>query len=219
MGGYPAEEELLHQMARGSAAETFQDVMKEPQPGSRAGGIVQGRDLAGRQIAQNIGIVGLPVTVVALANESCGDGMERSRPDAAGTLVEVARVLVKDRLRQHMANDDAVNVVGILGSKTLRIAFHSLAELAVSVPRLLDSRGDPSVQEYNRIENGFPTELKLLRGSQGSRIRFIADEEVRKHAEQTLLLLTFHLLHGQFFWRESHIHGRGHGSHLQDCGQ
>lgn len=89
----------------------------------------------------------------------------------------VHRLLYND----HAFHDHSGYPVGVLGSETLRIALHPLAELRVVVPPLLDSRGDPRAEERNRIDERFPAELKFLRCGQWSRIRFIADEVIRKH--------------------------------------
>jgi len=88
---------------------------------------------------------------------------------------------MKDRLHDHVANDDAADVVGVNGAETLPVAFHPLREFRVVVPPLLNSRTDPGVDEHDRIGDGFPTEVKFLRGSQWSRVRCIADEEIRKN--------------------------------------
>src|SRR5580704_2861169 len=107
--------------------------MKKPQSGSRTGWIIQGRDLAGRQTPQNIGIIGLPVPIMALANECGRDGIQGSRTKTAGALVKVSGILMKDRLHDDAANDDAVDRIGILRPDPLPIAFHALAELVVTV--------------------------------------------------------------------------------------
>src|ERR1700733_14735378 len=78
------------------------------------------------------------------ANSRCrpwlrSDGVERSRADAAGPLIEVAGILGKDRLHNHMANDDATYPVGVLSPETLRVALRPLTEFRVVVTRLLDS--------------------------------------------------------------------------------
>src|SRR5579872_1492277 len=153
--------------------------------------------------------------VVTFANECRRDGIKESRSDSPRALVKVARVLVKDHLHEHAANDDAIDLVGVLRPKTLSVALHPLAEFVVTVPRLLDSRCNPSRHYTHRIKNGLPTELKFLRGSQWRRIRFITDEVVRKYAEQALLLLGFQLLRRELMLRETNIHLGGCRRHLQ----
>jgi len=85
---------------------------------------------------------------------------------AARALIEIAGVLVKDRLRHYMANQNAANAICVQSPETFGIAFRSLAELGIPVPRLLDSRADPAGQEYDRIDDFFPAELKFLCGCQ-----------------------------------------------------
>src|SRR6202167_253813 len=175
--------------------------MKKPQSGSRTGWIIQGRDLPGRQTPQNIGIIWLPAPIVTLADECGSDGIQGSRTKAAGTLIKVAGILMKDRLHDDAANDDAVDCIGILRPETLPIALHALTDLVVTVPRLLDSRGNRAGQDSGRIEDGLPAELKFLRGIQRRRIRVIGNEVVRKNPQQALLLLRFQLLHREFLRR------------------
>ena len=108
---------------------------------------------------------------------------------------------MKDRLHDDAANDDAVDAIGVLRPETLAIALHALTEFVVTVPRLLDSRANRAGQDSDRIEDGLPAELKLLRGIQRRRIRVVGDEVVRKNTQQALLLLGFHLLHREFLLR------------------
>ena len=83
--------------------------MKKPESGSGAGGVVQGRDLTRRKTADDVGIIGLPAAVIALANEGGRDGIEESGAKAAGALIEITGVLVKYRLRHYMADQDAAD--------------------------------------------------------------------------------------------------------------
>ena len=89
---------------------------------------------------------------------------------------------MKGRLHDNMANQNFVNPIGVLGPEALPIAFQSLAVPGKTVPRLLNSGRDPAGQDWDGIKEGLPAELKLLRGSQWSRIRFLANEVVREHA-------------------------------------
>ena len=53
------------------------------------------------------------MAVIALADECGSDGVERSGADAAGALIEVSGVLVKDRLHDDVANDGGTDAVGV----------------------------------------------------------------------------------------------------------
>src|SRR5262249_11387907 len=57
--------------------------------------VLEIRDSCCRQVAQNIGVVRLPVPVVASADHHARDGIQRPRPDASRALVEVTRILVQ----------------------------------------------------------------------------------------------------------------------------
>ncbi len=113
---------------------------------------------------------------------------------------------MKDRLHDHVVNDDVAYPVGVEGPQTLRIALRPLAEFREVVPRLLESRGDPGVEERNRIGDRLTSEVKFLCGSQRSRVRCIGYKETWKHAQQTLLLLGFQLVRGQLTLRNSDIY-------------
>src|ERR1700722_18300122 len=188
----------MQQIVRRSAAESEHDVINVPPHGPRAPRIIQCGNLSRSQTTQNVGIVGLPVPVITLADERGSDGVERSRADAAGTFIEVARVLMKDGLHDHMPKDDAADVVRILGPETLSVALHPLAKFGIFVAPELESRTDPGVGDHYRIANGFPAEMKFLRSSQWSCVRCIANEEIRKEAQKALFLLSFQLLRGTF---------------------
>src|SRR5664279_1659765 len=95
------------------AAETLQQVMKQPQPRPRRVGLVQPRYLARRRSPDHLGIIRLPAPVIALAHERRPDRVPHPRPEAPRALVKVPWVLVKDRLQDHMVNHHAAEVAGI----------------------------------------------------------------------------------------------------------
>src|SRR6516162_6436725 len=113
--------------------------MLEPQPGARCARTVQRRDPARTHAAQNIRISRLPVPVVAFGDKSRCDRIKRSRAKAASAFVEVTRVLLKNRLHQHVANENAVYPIRVVGSKARRKTPYTLAIFRVAVSRLLDS--------------------------------------------------------------------------------
>src|ERR1019366_8517840 len=197
------------------ACESEQDFIGSAPHGPRAGWIIQRRKLVGRQPSQNVGIIELPFPVITPGDESGSYGVEHSRADAAGTLIEVAGILAKDRVDDHVSDDHVTYLVSVLSSETLRIALRPLAEFKMAVPRLVDSRGNAGAKQRNRIDDHFPAKVKFLRRCQRGRVRRIADEEIGKHAQQTLLLLGFQLLPGQFVRRQSNVYRGGRGSHLQ----
>src|ERR1700681_2734813 len=99
---------------------------------------------------------------VVTFGEECGSyGVDRSRADAAGTLVEIPGILVKDRMDDHVSDHHVTYLVGVLGPETLRIALRSLAEFRMAVPGLVDSRGNAGAKQRNRIDDHFPAKVKF----------------------------------------------------------
>ena len=134
------QNELVEQITFRPARESKQDLIGKPPHGPRGGRIIQRRKLVRRHTSQNVGIIELPIPVIALGYECGSYCVECSRADTAGTLIEVAGILVKDRLHDHASNDHATYPVGVLSPETLRVALRPLAEFRMVVPRLLDSR-------------------------------------------------------------------------------
>ena len=163
VGGDAAQNELMEQTIFRPARESEQDVIGKPPNGPRGGWIIQRRKLVGRNTSQNVGIIELPIPVIALGDECGSYGVEPSRADTAGTLIEIAGILVKDRLHDHASDDHVTYPVGVLSPETLRIALRPLAEFRMVVPRLFDSRGNTGAQERNRIDDRFLAKLEFLR--------------------------------------------------------
>lgn len=61
-----------------SSAKSEQDVIDKPPPLPRARRIVERGNFPGGQATKNVGIVGLPPPVIALADECGSDGIGRS---------------------------------------------------------------------------------------------------------------------------------------------
>src|SRR5689334_16831046 len=72
-----AEQELLHHGASRASCQSNRSVRKgESHAISVRGWIVKVRKAARCQVAQHVGIVGLPVSVVALADDGIGQGIK-----------------------------------------------------------------------------------------------------------------------------------------------
>src|SRR5580704_8443184 len=98
-----AQNELMEQITFRPARESEQDLIDSLPHGPRSGWIVQRRNLVRRHASQNVGIIELPLPLVTPGDECASYGVERSLPVAAGALIEVAGILVKDRLQDHMS--------------------------------------------------------------------------------------------------------------------
>src|SRR6516164_900821 len=189
-----------------STSETQQDGMLEPQPGARCARTVQRRDPVRTHAAQNIRISRLPVPVVTLGDKSRCNRIKRSRAKPASAFVEVTRVLLKNRLYQHVANENVVYPIRVVGSKALRKTLYTFAIARVAVSRLLDSCADTAEQNRHGIDEGLPAQFKLLLGRESSCIGLVGHEKVRKHTEYALFLLRLHLLGSQFVWWQTDIY-------------
>ena len=96
--GEVLEEELLEESADGSRADADEDVGDgDLSIMFIAVRVVEAGDAAGREVSEDVGVVWLPVSVVAFADDDGRDGVEGTVDDAAFAFVEVARVLMKKR--------------------------------------------------------------------------------------------------------------------------
>ncbi len=96
-----AQQELLEQRSERALGDSEQGIVYgHLHAVPTAFRIVKRRDSGGAEIPENIGIVGLPVTVVALANRYRRNGVQRADDDVSVSAVEVARVLVQQRRQQ-----------------------------------------------------------------------------------------------------------------------
>ena len=96
--GEVLEEELLEESADGSGADADEDVV-DGDLGIMfiAVRVVEAGDAAGREVSEDVRVVWLPVSVVALADDDGRDGVEGAIDDLPFAFVEVARVLMKKR--------------------------------------------------------------------------------------------------------------------------
>ena len=91
------EEELLEKGSDCAGANTDEDVVD----GNLgvvffAVGIVEAGDAASGQVAKDVGVVWLPMSVVSFADNDGGDGVEGAGDDASVASVEVAGILMED---------------------------------------------------------------------------------------------------------------------------
>jgi hypothetical protein len=73
-------------------------------------------DASSDEAAENRGIGRLPASVVALANDGHGDGVESAGALAARAFIEVARILFQERGENRAADEGAGDVVRITGA-------------------------------------------------------------------------------------------------------
>src|SRR5207247_4889222 len=111
---------------------------------------------------KNAGVVGLPVSVVALADHSVSQCIEGPRSSAAGSFVKIPRILFEDRGQYGVADHVGEEKVSVGGGVTLGVARCVLSVAAEIIIRLLNPRCDSSCCEGDWIEVGLPGELELL---------------------------------------------------------
>src|SRR5277367_3025120 len=82
-------------------------------------------DGARGQISPQARIVGLPASVISLADERRREGVECARLLCARTLVKVAGILMQDGRQDGAADHDVSQTVGIVGAETLAISLRT----------------------------------------------------------------------------------------------
>src|SRR5208282_1231073 len=172
-------------------------------------------ETAGSQASQNVRVIRLPVTIVALADEGIGDGVQGARLGGAGALIEIARILFQKGRQDGGADEGAVDGVGITGAEALAVALCALTISGEVILRLLNSGNASDKDDGEGIENGLPGKLELLPRVERCGIGDVGDIEIGKNAEDTLLLLNLDLLFGNFGLRESDLHVSQTGSNGQ----
>jgi hypothetical protein len=147
------------------------------------------------------------VAVIAFANHGLGECIQNSRALAAGAFVEVARILFQDGRQDSAADVGANDKVAVSRPVALCVALRTLPIAAEIVLCLFNSRDDAIHCKTDRIDGGFPGQLKFLSGGKRGCVGDIADIEVRKHPKNALLFFDL-----DFVLR--HIYGRGRYAHL-----
>jgi len=187
VGGEFGDEELLDDVLDGAEAGADGESFKG-KGGSVAvgGGIVGVGDAAGGEGADDAGVVELPVLVVAAADDAIGEGVEEAGVDAAGALVEVARILLEEDGEDGIGEDVVCEEGAVGGGVALAIAGGS--ELPGEVVRSqFFSCGDAGEREGDGIDEGFECEGVFLAGRERDGVGIVADVEVGNDAEDALL--------------------------------
>src|SRR5271170_6828240 len=109
------DEKLLKEGADGSGAGADEPVVNGEAGASVGGGIVGVGEAGGGEVAEDVGVVGLPVAVVSLADDDGGYGVEGSGDGASSAFVEVAWVLVEERGKDGAAEHSAGEAVSVGG--------------------------------------------------------------------------------------------------------
>src|SRR5271156_3476142 len=134
-----------------------------------------------------------------------GDRIENALTHAAGSFVEIARILFQERRKYRAADERAGDQVGVRRAVALTVALCALAVSAGSVGSLLGSCDDSSDCKVDWINGTAPGELKFLFGAERSGIRNVADIEIGNDPEDALLFLNFELFFCDFEARHADL--------------
>src|ERR1700746_1649955 len=111
-----AQEKLLGESVHDARAGDLEPSAKHQSWSAILPGVVEIRERAGDEIAADAGVVRLPATVVTLGYERRFGRMEEARLLGPGALIEVARILVKQRREDGAADDDIGEGAGVAWS-------------------------------------------------------------------------------------------------------
>src|SRR6185312_1249579 len=136
--GELAQDELLDDGANHTTAGTNQGTAKHQARATVFAWIIGIRNGARGQVATYAGIVDLLVPVVCFGDKCDGERVQQTRLRGAGTLVEVAGVLVQERGQHGAANQDIGVASGEGCSQTLTVRVGTLTVAGV-VAQLIDS--------------------------------------------------------------------------------
>ena len=121
-----SEGELLKERAEGACRDIQQRVRHGDLDIVTAADRIPGTGQTGSgQIAEHIGVVRLPVTVVSFADHDRRCSVKSAASQAAMTAIEIPRILMKQRRKQGRAEEGGPQPVAIDGRITLCIARES----------------------------------------------------------------------------------------------
>ena len=150
-----------------------------------SGRVVRVGDGPGDVVAQHIGDVELCLPVVAAAFNRGESGHPDAALDGAGSLAEVARILVQQLGQQSVADQLAVDVVGVVGADALEVAGRPPAVAAVAVDQLaVSSANDKGPAKVEGIDSFMQREVPLLAAGERQGLAVQHHVEVGHHAEQ-----------------------------------
>jgi hypothetical protein len=181
---------------------------RDHEPGSATivRGNVESFQSSARKTSNDIRVIRLPVPIVLFAYKRARQGIEKSGSLAAGSFVEVAWILFKNRRHYRPSDKRCGKNVGVRCAEAFSIPLRSLSVSAPTISGLVDPRQNPNPDKRGRVASRFPRKLELVFCRERSRIRFVADLEVRDDPEHALLFLFLDLHVCQFLLRESNVH-------------
>ena len=190
---YEFLEEVSDGAAEGSEACVFKG---EAEAVAIAGRVVEVGDSAGCEAADDSGVIELPVSVVAFAEDGVGNRIEDAGTLCAGAFVEVTGVLLPPGGEDGSADHGGDESVGVAGPKALGVTLRALAVSAEAVGGLFDSGDDPGGGEGDGIDVGLPGEREFLASGEWGGVGVVGYVEVGEDAEDALGFFQLQLLFG-----------------------
>ncbi len=153
------------------------------------GGVIDVGDGSGDEVAEDVGVVGLGLSVVAAADDSGESGVEHTAFDGAGTLAEVAGVLLQEGGQERVADECPVEGVGVVGSGAFEVAAGTPVIALMGVVDFGVSGEEEGSAEVIGVERAAEGEAELLAGGEGDCLSAEDGVEVGDDAEDALRLL------------------------------
>src|SRR5262249_11742774 len=144
-----------------------------------------------RETAENGGVIGLPVSVVALADHRTGKRIEKSRPPRSRAFVEKPRILLEEREQDGAADKRAGNGIGVSSAQAFAVALRPLSVSAEGIRRLLNSGNNRGHPKVHGINGELPSQLKFLPRVERNGGRIVSDIEIGNHSKDALFLFIF----------------------------
>ena len=144
--------------------------------------------------------------IIPFAYKRARQSVKKSGSLATGSFIEVAWILFEKRRHYRPSDKRCGKNVGVGCAVAFSISLRSLSVSAPTISGLANPGQNPDPEKRGRIASRFPRKLELVFCRERSRIRFVADLEVRDDPEHALLFLFLDLHVCQFLLRESNVH-------------
>src|SRR5215470_19279840 len=152
IGRKPRDKELLEDCSDSGFAESYESRGEYQARSVMAGGrVVQIRQSACREVSADVGVVRLPMAVIALCDEAAGESVEEPRAFAAGALIEIARILLQECGQDCATNISTGENVGVGSPVALRITLNARSVTLPAASRIVSPCHQAHGNECERI--------------------------------------------------------------------
>ena len=157
-----ADDEFLEDVDGSGGAHTDGCVVQGQREATVFFRVVEIGEAAGGEASEDAGVIWLPMLVVAFADEEGSDGVKDAGARAAGSFVEVARILFEERGEDGAADEGIGGVVKVIGSEAFGVALCALSVASVVVGGLLDAGGGAGDDDGGGIDHEAACEFEFL---------------------------------------------------------